>query len=124
MDVSQFSSERVICLESYRKNGNPVQTPVWVVEKGGTIYVRTDPNTGKVKRIRRNPAVRIAQSNMRGKILGSWIRGDAHFLEGKEADPIQELFRKKYGMMGRLSGFSNKLRGRNVSTVIAIELKE
>ena len=124
MSSSQFSAEKVINIETLRKSGKPVQTPVWVVEKNGMLYVRTDANTGKVKRIRNNPSVRIAPSNMSGKILGAWIEGKAHLLNNDEAEQILKLFREKYGITGRLSDSFNKLRGRKVSTVIAIELKQ
>ncbi len=51
---SRFQGERVISLETYRRNGKPVRTPVWFLEQNGMIYVHTDDSTGKVKRIRRN----------------------------------------------------------------------
>jgi len=123
MSFDQFSNQRVISLESYKKNGKSVQTPVWVVVDGGTIYVRTDLNTWKVKRIRNNPKVRVAPSNMRGDILGPWVKGETRFVEGEEKDRILALFRKKYGMTGRISDSFNKLRGRSVSTIIAIKVQ-
>ena len=123
MSSEQFSHERVISLESYKKNGDAVQTPVWIVVDSGTIYVRTDPNTWKVKRIRNNPNVRIAQSNMRGQLLGPWVKGEAHFVEGEEKDRILGLFREKYGMTGRISDSLNKVRGRRLSTIIAIRVQ-
>ncbi len=70
MSSEHFSNQRVISLETYKKNGDAVQTPVWVVGDVRTIYVRTDSNTWKVKRIRNNPNVRITPSNMRGQLLG------------------------------------------------------
>ena len=122
MSSDQFSSQRVINLESYKRNGAPVQTPVWLVEDAGTIYVRTSAKTWKAKRISKNSAVRIAPSNMRGAILGSWAKGEAHFVEGEEASRVLKLFRKKYGIMGRITDFFNRLRGRTSSTVIAIKV--
>ena len=118
----QFSDQRVINLESYKKDGKSVQTPVWMVVDGETVYVRTDPNTWKVKRIRHNPLVRIAPSNMRGDVLGPWTKGEAHYAEGQEKDRILALFKKKYGLMARMSDSFNRVRGRNVSTVIAIKV--
>ena len=123
MSSDRFSSQKVISLESYKKNGAPVQTPVWLVEDAGTIYVRTDAKTWKAKRIRKNPAVRIAPSNMRGAILGSWVKGEAHFVEGEEANHILNLFKKKYGIIGRIIDFFNRLRGKRSSTVIAIKVE-
>ncbi len=39
-------------LTSYRKNGTPVATPVWVVRDGDTLGLRTPADSWKVKRIR------------------------------------------------------------------------
>ena len=123
MSSDRFPNQKVISIESYKKNGTPVQTPVWLVEDAGTIYVRTSPKTWKVRRIRKNPAVRIAPSNMRGTILGSWVKGEAHFAEGEEASRILNLFKKKYGIMGRITNFFNMLRGKRASTIIAIKIQ-
>jgi uncharacterized protein len=123
MSSVRFPNQNVINLESYKHDGTPVQTPVWLVEDAGTIYIRTGPRTWKAKRIRKNSAVRIAPSNMRGKILGSWVNGKAHFVEGEEGTKILRLFRKKYGIMGRITDFFNKLRGRGTLAVIAIDVQ-
>jgi len=118
----QFSSARYIALETYKKNGQPVQTPVWVLEDGGTVYVRTDPGSWKAKRIRRNPHVRLATSDMRGKPTGPWVEGEAHFVEGGDADRILKLITKKYGLGGEILEFFNRLRGANPTGVISIKV--
>lgn len=120
MSSTRFPNRQVISLESYKRDGAPVQTPVWFVEDSGTIYVRTSPKTWKAKRIRKNPAVRIAPSNMRGEILGSWIKGEAHFVEGEEATRILQLFKKRYGIMGRIIDFFNSFRERESLIIIAV----
>ena len=50
-NLSQFKGEKVISLETYRRNGGPVRAPVWFLEEGGILYVHTDDRTGKTKRI-------------------------------------------------------------------------
>jgi PPOX class probable F420-dependent enzyme len=65
--ISRFQGEKVISLETYRRNGVPVRTPVWFLIENAILYVHTDDSTGKVKRIRRNPKVRLAPSHFRGK---------------------------------------------------------
>jgi uncharacterized protein len=122
MSLTEFSNNRVINLETYKKSGNPVQTPVWFVQDTGIIYVRTDPKTWKVKRIKNNPVVRIVPSNMSGKILGTWMKAEAHIVEREKATQMLQLFRKKYGMMGRIFDFFNRLRGKRLSTIISIKV--
>jgi uncharacterized protein len=121
--AKQFSDVRYISLETFRKDGRGVKTPVWVLENGGAVYVRTDPNSWKAKRIRRNNRVRLAPSDARGRVKGAWVDGEAHFVDsGAEADRISELFKKKYGMMGGLVNAFNGLRGRPSNAIISIDV--
>jgi PPOX class probable F420-dependent enzyme len=120
MDSKRFASEKYISLETFKKSGEAIQTPVWVVEDGGVVYVRTDPASWKAKRIRNNQRVRIAPSDMRGKPTGEWVDAQAHFVEGEEASRILELFKKKYGMVGGITDSFNRLRGRDPSAIISI----
>jgi PPOX class probable F420-dependent enzyme len=101
----RFSEARYISLETYRKTGAPVLTTVWVVEDAGTVYVRTGAKSGKIKRIRRNPHVRIVPTSLRGKTLGEWEDGVARFVEPEQSGRVKELFRKKYGLQIRLLGW-------------------
>ena len=66
-NTSQFSNEKYINLETYRKNGQAVQTPVWFVIDGRTLYIRTDMSSGKVKRAKNNPHVRLTPCKIRGQ---------------------------------------------------------
>lgn len=120
--AKQFSNEKYISLETYKKNGEAVKSPVWVVEDGGVVYVRTDPTSWKARRIRKNPRVRIAASDMRGKVTGQWVDGEARFIEGQEADRKIELFKKKYGAGLRLTDLFSGVRGRRATAIISIEL--
>jgi uncharacterized protein len=118
----RFSDQKYINLETYAKDGKPIRTPVFVVEDGGVVYVRTDPRTGKIKRIRNNPHVRIAPSDGRGAPKGDWTDGEAQLVEGQDAARILGLFKKKYGYFGRIAGSFNRIRGINVTAVISIRV--
>jgi len=122
--VKQFSDARYISLETFRRNGVGVRTTVWLVEDGGVLYVRTDPESGKAKRIRLNPHVRIAKSDMGGKVKGPWVDGEAKQVDEKESDRVRDLFRKKYGLQIRLLGGISRLTGggRDDSYVVGIRL--
>ena len=122
--VKQFSGRRYINLESYKKSGEPRLTPVQSIGENGMVYLRTDPRAWKVKRIRRNPHVRIVLSNRSGKPIGAWVEGEARILEGEENDRAMELFRKEYGRVGDfLIGIVARLRGERMTTVISIRLQ-
>ena len=125
MDLAkQFSEARYISLETRRRSGVTVRTTVWLVEDGGQLYIRTDPNSGKAKRIRWNPHVRVARSDMRGNVKGDWATGEAVRVDENESEKVRELFRKKYGLQIRLLGAISRLAGgrRDDSLVLGIQL--
>jgi uncharacterized protein len=123
--IEQFSGRRYINLESYKKNGEPKQTPVQSLEHEGLIYLRTGPSTWKVKRIRRNPHVRIVLSDRNGNPKGEWVEGEASILVGEERDRMIEVFKKAYGRIGfALMNQVGRMRGGELTTVISIRLEE
>src|SRR5215207_10048516 len=81
----QFSNRKYLNLVTYRKSGAAVATPLWFVEEGGVLYVRTPARSGKVKRLRNNPRVRAVPSDRRGNPKGVWIDGRARIVGGAEA---------------------------------------
>jgi PPOX class probable F420-dependent enzyme len=100
--LSEFASQKHISLETYRKTGDSVRTPVWFIEENGELFVRTDSSTGKIKRIRNNPRVRIAPCNARGTVKGKWVDGEARMIEAESSKHVFLLLRKKYGMSYRI----------------------
>jgi PPOX class probable F420-dependent enzyme len=119
--VSQFRRKKYICIESYRKNGQPVKTPVWFVEENGVLYVHTSDDTGKVKRIRRNPKVRIAVCNFRGNPKGDWTNAKAELMPASKVDTYHPLIIKKYGLMAKLVRFMDRFsRSKAQSVILAI----
>ena len=107
----QFSDAKYINLETFRKNGTKVKTPVWFVTYNDLIYVITREHTGKVKRLRNNPTVRICPCSFKGKPTGEWISGNAILVEGEEAKNAIALRKKKYGIKALLAGFMTKNKG-------------
>ena len=69
--LAAFSRHRYLSLETYRRTGQAVATPVWFVVDRDVIYVYSLATAGKVKRIRNNPRVRIAPCDARGRLTGA-----------------------------------------------------
>jgi PPOX class probable F420-dependent enzyme len=115
--LKELAKHKYINLETYKKSGQPVRTPVWFMVDNNLLYVVTSADTGKAKRLRNNSSVRIVPSSYNGEPKGEWINGKARFAEGSEAERAIQLRKKKYGLQARLVGII-----RNASTVIAIEL--
>jgi len=110
-DLNEIESEKYISLETYRKNDQPVRTPVWFVIKNDLIYVVTRDQTGKVKRLRNNLQVKIATCTIRGKVTGKWISGTAKILTDEETQDVVKWRDKKYGFMARIAKFLSKSKG-------------
>src|SRR5262245_56043948 len=95
---SQLAGQNYVSLETYRKNGSAVATPVWFAEaEPGVIYIYSEADAFKVKRIRNNPAVRIAPCTMRGKVTGQWVAARARIVDDPaEASRAQAILSRKY----------------------------
>ena len=118
-ELVQFANQQFINVETFRKNGQGVQTPVWFVEDGGTLYVRTVDNSFKVKRIRNNPRVRVTPCDVGGKPKGEWVEGQARFASADESKKVNGLLTRKYGLMKVMFELMGTFQGRKY-TVIAI----
>lgn len=110
--AAQFSGKKYISLESFRKNGQGVAVPVWFAEEGGVFFVYSEGESGKVKRIRNNPRVRVAPCDARGGVKGEWVNATARILDGAEARHADDLLNAKYGLLKRMLGLFAKLRPR------------
>jgi len=52
--IEQLKKQQYISVETFRKNGVGVKTPVWFAQDGESLVVRTEGTSGKMKRIRNN----------------------------------------------------------------------
>ena len=111
-------------MRALRKSGICVRTPVWFVQEGSTIFVRTLANSGKVKRIRNNCQVKIAVCKMDGRLLGEWVPAIAKEVVGQESDKkVDRLLDNKYGLMKKLFSLSSSLQGKK-NSIIEIRVVE
>ena len=120
-NLEELESEKCISLETYRKNNESVQTPVWFVIKDDLIYVVTRDQTGKVKRLRNNQQVKIATCNFKGKIKGQWISGTAKILTEDETKDAVKWREKKYGLMAKIAKFLSKGKGELLAFSIKVD---
>ena len=94
--LAQFEDEKYISLETFKKNGQGVKTPVWFLLHKNAFYVYTETDSWKVKRIRNNPRVRVAVCNFRGAVKGDWVDATASIVDGDERFAADELLNRKY----------------------------
>lgn len=103
----EIQGQKYISLITFRKNGLEVKTPVWFAEKGERLYVMTRSDSGKYKRIRNNPQVKLAPCTMRGKITGPEFAGTAQVLPETQWPEAKKALHRKY-WLSRLPFWSKK----------------
>ena len=118
--LGQFIDQKYINLETYKKDGTPIRTPVWFVIDNDLIYVITRDTTGKVRRLKNNQDVQIVPCSFKGEPKNEWVKGKAEKIVGEAADKAIKLRKKKYGMSARLIGLFTSQKGNLI--VYSIEL--
>jgi uncharacterized protein len=94
---------KYVLLTTFRKDGTPVPTPVWVVRIGDELRVWSNPKAGKIKRIGRDGAVQIAPCSVRGAPRGASIDAVARLLPASDNAPVLAELVRKYGLRAFLS---------------------
>ena len=120
---SSLDGHQYISLTTFRKNGQPVPTPVWFAHHNGKLVLFTLVGTGKLKRLVHTSRVTVAPCTMSGKLLGEAVEGTARILtapaERKAAD---DTLNRKYGLMKRALNLLNRLRGGSEANRVLIEI--
>jgi PPOX class probable F420-dependent enzyme len=98
---ASLQGHKYVNLETFRKNGQAVRTPVWFAAEPAesvpqTLYVYSTSDSGKAKRIRNNSRVRVAPCDVRGNLRGDWIEARAAIVTGDEAVRGMRLVNQKY----------------------------
>jgi PPOX class probable F420-dependent enzyme len=116
-----FEKQKYLNLETFRKSGVGVKTPVWFVQDGEVLFVRTASDSGKVKRIRNNSRVNIAPCRMDGALSGDWIPAVAREVNDPDIDrKVDKLLDRKYGLMKKLFSLAG---GSNARKNAILEMK-
>jgi uncharacterized protein len=111
--TTPFDKTPYISLRSYKRDGSPIDTPVWCAPLDGKLVVFTLRESFKVKRIARNPRVQVAACTMKGALLGPWHDGSCRAVEDpSHAARAYEALTRKYGLMMRVGNVLSTLSGR------------
>jgi len=87
---------KYLSVTSFKRDGTGVATPMWFVADDGHLLVETDADSYKVKRIRRDPHVRIALCDARGRLRGEPLDAEAEILPESERGRVERLLGRKY----------------------------
>jgi PPOX class probable F420-dependent enzyme len=102
-DFSTFRGRRQCLLVTFKRSGDAVPSPVnFGLSADGLLYFRCDPDSAKVKRMTRDPHVRVCACSLRGKPLGPLVEGTARILEGADAEVAQPIVAANWDFFNRI----------------------
>jgi PPOX class probable F420-dependent enzyme len=98
---ADLDAAKYVSFTTYKKDGNAVSLPVWVVPFDGGYAFTTDHDAFKVKRVRRDPRATLAVSTFKGLVAAdaTVYQGTAVVLDGPDSKRVSDLVRKKYQIM-------------------------
>ncbi|HET7899971.1 MAG TPA: PPOX class F420-dependent oxidoreductase [Candidatus Nanopelagicales bacterium] len=121
-EVERLAASTYVSLTTFKRSGAAVATPVWVSSDGDRLYVWTQGDSGKVKRIRNDGHVLVAPSDSRGVLQGAAVSGTASVLDAPDdLARVSSLHRAKYGAQFWLFDLGAKLLRRN-RPLVAVEI--
>ena len=117
---------RFVSLATFRKSGAEVRTPVWIADANGKLYAYSEGHAGKVKRTRANGKARLAECDMRGKLLGEFVDARGRVVsDAAERDSAFRALKTKYGWQMSIANILSRLSGKySKRAVLAFELTE
>lgn len=99
--IETLADERFVSVQTFRRSGGPVSTPVWFAADDTGFVFGTHTDSGKIRRIEANPMVRFAASNYRGLERQEYHDGVASVLDGEAAVAAEAALADKYGWQWR-----------------------
>ncbi|MDH3213884.1 MAG: nitroreductase/quinone reductase family protein [Myxococcales bacterium] len=90
--LASEGGEEIVVLRTFDAGGSPVETRLWVVDEGGSAWLRSGvPGSGWLGRIEANPRVELERSGRTARMRAVPVRDPV----GR--DRIHALMREKYG---------------------------
>jgi PPOX class probable F420-dependent enzyme len=108
--IDEIGGSRYVSLVTYRRDGTPVATPVWHVVRGDELFIVSEADAWKVKRIRHDSRVTVTVCDVRGRTApgAPSAEGTARLLDPTETQAARRLLAGKY-LMSRLGNWFARL---------------
>jgi PPOX class probable F420-dependent enzyme len=112
-DLEPLRGHKYALLQTFRKSGEGIPTPVWFGLADGKLYFRTYADALKIKRIRNNPRVLVGPCDVRGKPKGALIEARARILPAEQEEHAEDVLQSNYGLFRRIyeRTFAMKVEG-------------
>jgi PPOX class probable F420-dependent enzyme len=100
--LGDLRGRKYCVLVTYKKSGEAVPSPLWFGTGNGKLYFQTGATSAKVKRIGRNPDVRVAPATSRGRPLASSFVATARVVPPEGEAEAERWLQANYGLGRRL----------------------
>jgi PPOX class probable F420-dependent enzyme len=111
-ELERLAAASYLSLTTFRRDGTPVSTPVWLARDGDRLCVITEAEAGKAKRLRHTSRVELAPCTARGEETGARAHGDATLADTAGTAHVRDLVARRYGWQFRLFDALGRLRRR------------
>lgn len=98
LPLEDLRDARYALLRSFRRDGTPMDTPVWFAVEGATVLFRTKVGP-KTRRLTARPEVELTACDYRGRRRqpAAALLGRAAILSGDEAEAANRTLHRRYG---------------------------
>jgi PPOX class probable F420-dependent enzyme len=127
--VDDLDRARYISLTTFKRDGSPVSSPVWITGRAGTYVFTTGNHAWKTRRLLRNSAVQVRVCDMRGRVKpnATPYRGTGEVMTSPDAVAAGErALAAKYGWQFKATKVVDAVKarfGRSVpQEVVAVRL--
>jgi len=113
--VDDLDGARYISLTTFKKDGSPVSSPVWITGAAGTYVFTTGDKAWKTRRLLRNSSIRVQVCDMRGRVdpQAATYVGTGGVATSADAVAAAELaLAAKYGWQFHATKIFEGLKGR------------
>ncbi|MGB6207990.1 PPOX class F420-dependent oxidoreductase [Mycobacterium sp.] len=96
--LEELNAARYARLRSFRRDGTPVDTPIWFGLDGAAVVFRTKAGP-KTRRLAARPSVELTTCDYRGRVrtAATTLAGRATILSGADAEQANRLLHERYG---------------------------
>jgi uncharacterized protein len=95
--LDTLRASRYALLRTFRRDGTPVDTPIWFVIDGNAVLFRTKIGP-KTKRLSTRPEVELVACDYQGRVRDTArVSGRATVLSGAEAERANRALHERYG---------------------------
>lgn len=113
--MSDLDSARYVALTTFKKDGTPVATPVWITGTNGSYAFTTGDNAWKSKRLNKNPNVTVQVSDWRGKVMpNTRVFVGTGIVDTSESGiaEVERALLKKYSWQFKLTQLTDVVRNK------------